>query len=87
MPDAYDDSGSVVAPARRLAAVTPDDDNDLTDGTAKALYIGTSGNVAIIAADDSSSVTLASVPVGVLPVRAKRVLSTGTTASNIVALY
>jgi hypothetical protein len=73
--------------AWNLAAVTPHDTNELTY-TARALYIGGAGDVALIAGGDSAAVTLASVPAGtILPIRAKVVKSTGTTATNIVALY
>lgn len=76
----------LTSPATKLRAVTPADGSDL-DPIPRALWVGTAGNVAIIAADDSSAVTLSNVPAGaVLSVRAKRVMSTNTTASNIVAL-
>lgn len=72
--------------AKRLRAVTPHDTNELTF-IAKALYVGTGGNIAMIAQEDSAAVTLTAVAAGsIIPVRAKIVLATGTTASNIVAL-
>lgn len=71
--------------ARRLVAVTPNDSADLTV-IPKALLIGVGGTLTITAADDTSSVAL-TVSAGVLPVRAKRVFATGTTATGIVALY
>jgi len=73
--------------ARQLRAVTPSDSVDLPISPCRALWIGVAGNVALIAADDSSAVTLTAVEAGLLPVRTKRVLSTGTTATSIVALY
>lgn len=74
-----------VRPYTKAAAVTPNDDTVLT--TTRALYVGGAGAVAVRLADDSSAVTLAAVPAGtLLPIRASRVLSTGTTATNIVAL-
>lgn len=73
------------APAGYAAAVTPNDNTDLTY-TARALYIGGAGNVAVIT-QDGQTVTFTAVPVGsFLPVKVSRVLSTGTTATNIVAL-
>ena len=73
-------------PADNAAAVTPNDSTDLTN-TARALYIGTTGNVKVdTAAGDT--VTFYSVPAGgILPVRVKRVYSTGTTASNITSIF
>ena len=77
-------SSSLTAPARFAVAVTPDDNNDLTN-VARSLYIGTAGNVAVVT-EGGSAVTFTAVPVGVLAVMVSRVKSTGTTASNIVAL-
>lgn len=86
MSDPFRHENSAISPARALRAVTPSDSGDLPLGACKALWIGVGGTIAVIAADDSSSVTL-TVQEGVLPVRVKRVLATGTTASSIVALY
>lgn len=70
--------------ASRLAAVTPDDDDDIAPGF---LYVGGAGNIAVIGADDTDSVILNSVPAGtILPIIVKRVLATGTTATNIKIL-
>lgn len=82
-------------PARRALVVTPNDTKDLTNATgnampayAKALYIGVSGDVAVIGVGDTvgNSVTFKAHPVGYLPVQVRRVLATGTTATNILAL-
>lgn len=74
-------------PANNLRAVTKSDTDDMTTFS-RALYIGTAGDVALIASADSAAVTLVGVPAGtVLPISAKRVMSTGTTADDIVALY
>jgi len=75
------------ASARKLAAVTPHDTTELAQVT-KALYVGGAGNVSVIATDDSVAVTFVGVPAGsILPVRAKIVRSTSTTATSIVAMY
>lgn len=88
MPDAFlDRSDSVSAPARRMVALTPTDGADLAD-VPKAIYVGTGGDINMIAAGDTAAVPLKNVPTGtILPVRAKRILATSTTASNLVALY
>lgn len=73
--------------AAGLYAVTPNDVNVLTP-LPRALYVGVAGNVAVVAEDNTASVVFVAVAAGqILPVRAKRVLSTGTTASSIVAMY
>jgi hypothetical protein len=87
-------------PARLSIAVTPSDTKDVTNATgdnapvyASALYIGASGDVAVVAAGDNSAsgagtaVTYKSVPIGWFPVQVRRVMATNTTASQIVGLY
>ena len=71
-------------PAVFAATVTPSDSTVLTP--TRGLYVGTSGNIAV-QMSDGSNVTFVSVPQGILPVRVVKVLATGTTASNIVALW
>lgn len=73
------------APYANAADVTPSDTADLTY-TTRALYVGTTGNLVVIMAS-GDTVTLDSVPVGVLPIRVSRVKATNTTAANIVALW
>lgn len=73
-------------PAEDAAAVTPHDTNELATWS-RALYVGGAGNVTVITAK-GNTVAFASVPAGtILPIRAKIVKSTGTTATSIVALY
>lgn len=68
-------------------AVTPNDNTDLTN-TTRAIYIGGAGNLAVILDRDTSAVTFLAVSAGaVLPIRVRRVMSTGTTATNILALH
>jgi hypothetical protein len=79
-------SDSIEFPAVRLRAVTPNDTTPLVF-VCKALYVGTGGNVAIMASEDTAAVTLTNVQSGsIIPVRARRVMATGTTATGIVAL-
>ena len=68
------------------AAVTPSDTVDFDD-LARALYIGGAGNVVAVR-HDGTTVTFAGVQAGtVLPIAVRRVNSTSTTATSIVALY
>jgi hypothetical protein len=76
--------GSV--PAEDASAVTPSDSTSLTNA-ARALYIGTAGNVTLVTIG-GSVITFSNVQSGtILPVRTTRVNATSTTATNIVALY
>ncbi len=71
--------------ADHAAVVTPDDNTDLSV-TPRALLIGTGGDLAVITRG-GQSLTIPNAPAGVLPVRVKRVLSTGTTATDITAIW
>ena len=74
------------SPAIGHVAVTPSDSDDLAQ-TSRSLYIGTAGNISVVA-KDGTDVIYANVPAGtILPVRATRVNSTGTTAGSIVSMY
>ncbi len=71
-------------PAYGAYAVTPHDTNA---NAAKALYIGGAGDVAVIPRGRSTAVTFVGVAAGtILPVQVSRVMSTNTTATNIVGL-
>ncbi|MCB0142384.1 MAG: hypothetical protein KDE50_20960 [Caldilineaceae bacterium] len=74
--------------AVKLAAVTPSDSVNFSNGPCRALWVGTGGNVAVLAAQDSAAVVIANVPDGArLDIAALRVDATNTTASNIVAWW
>lgn len=79
-------AGTIEGPAIRAAAVTPSDSTDLTFVT-RGLYVGAGGDVSVDMAETGTSIVFVGVPTGtLLPVRVKRVRSTGTTATSIVAL-
>lgn len=67
------------------AAVTPADGSDLP--RAGRLYVGGAGAVKVTTVA-GTDVTFSAVPAGtVLPVRVKKVFSTGTVATNMVVMY
>lgn len=75
-------------PAQKAAAITPHDTNALSGGVCRGIYVGGAGNLAVICADDTNAVTFTGVLAGTIyPICAKIVKSTGTTATNLVALY
>ncbi|OUS04575.1 hypothetical protein A9Q96_15960 [Rhodobacterales bacterium 52_120_T64] len=78
--------GGLESPARQAAVVTPDDIADLVN-TSRSIYVGTAGDISVHMIGQSSAVIFKAVPVGILPIRADRVLATGTTAADIVALW
>lgn len=72
--------------AGRAVAVTPHDTNALAR-TTRGLYVGGAGDLAVILDSDTVAVTFVGVLAGsVLPIRARIVKSTGTTATYILAL-
>ncbi|PHS27728.1 MAG: hypothetical protein COA85_04930 [Robiginitomaculum sp.] len=72
-------------PAIDAFAITPDDAIDLAQIT-RALYSGAGGDLAVIM-QGGGAVTFKAVPAGViLPLRVKRVMSTGTTALDLRGL-
>ncbi len=73
-------------PANTFAAVTTSDTANLAS-TARALFVGTAGNMVVVGAD-GVAVTFKNVAAGtLLPLNAVRVNATSTTAADIVALY
>lgn len=75
-------------PAQGAVAVTPSDTTDLSPTGCRALFIGTGGNVSIDTQQGDTAVVHKNIPSGtVLPIGAKRVRATGTTAADIVAWY
>lgn len=76
------------SPVSKAYSVTPHDTNEIGAYVPKAIWVGTGGTLVVILLGDSASVTLTNIPNGsLLPIRAKIIKSTGTTASGIVAFY
>lgn len=68
-------------------AVAPHDTNQTVSGETSALYIGTAGTLAVVMRN-GATVSFGAVAAGtLLPIAVSRVKATGTSASNIVALY
>lgn len=81
---------SILAPYTRAVSVTPSDTTDLAEvPRAINLYKGGGGHAAmvVILEGDSQAVTLYLNHAGIYPIRPRRILATGTDATNIVALY
>jgi hypothetical protein len=72
-------------PAESAEAVTPSDTTDL-GVVSRALYVGGGGNVSVVMLG-GQTITFSGVQAGaLLPIRVARVRSTGTTATQLVAL-
>jgi hypothetical protein len=79
----YHNADATVA-ARDAVAVTTSDATVIP--VTRSLYVGTGGTLVVRMAS-GNQVTFSNVAQGVFPVQVDMVLSTNTTASNIVALY
>ena len=78
-------SPSLSGPASHAFAVSPSDSSLLSE-TTRGLYVGTSGDIACLTLS-GASITFSAVQAGtLLPMRLTKVMATGTTASNIIAL-
>jgi len=78
-------SASLESPIQRAISVTPNDATDLPYVT-RALYLGGAGDVAV-AFKDGSTATFVGMGAGWHPLRAVRVLATGTTAIVILGCW
>ena len=79
------DATTAIGPAVMLRAVTPSDADELEFVT-NGIVPGTAGTIAVVAQEDGSAVTLTVNAGQVLPIRARKIMATGTTATGIVAL-
>lgn len=74
-------------PAENYAAITKSDTDDFSGGPARGVFVGVTGDVVAVRLDDTA-ITFKNVAAGtILPVICRRVNSTNTTATNMVALY
>lgn len=72
-------------PFTKARAVTP---SDTTKVHCSAFFVGVGGDVAILARDDDTAITLTGCLAGtVYYVSCEKIMSTNTTATDIVALY
>lgn len=77
---------NLTAPGRDAAAVIPDDLTDLPV-VPRALFVGQGGTLAVRMAGGQEA-SFENVQGGtILPIRARRVMATGTTASSLIALW
>ena len=74
----------------KLTAITPSDsavDNWPAAERPRQVYVGGTGNIVVVNPDGTTA-TLTAVPVGaVLNISPARINATGTTATNLVALF
>ena len=73
------------APAQRFAEVTPSDTSTLTG--VRGVYVGGTGTLEVVDSAGTAA-TFTAVPAGcMLPISPTKIMSTGTSATQLVALY
>lgn len=78
-------ASGVDGPATDAFAITPNDSADLVQVT-RGLFVGAGGDVVIVTRAGTTA-TFTNIQGGaVLPLRVRRILATGTTASGIIGL-
>ena len=60
---------------------------DATIPSCRGLYVGVSGDISVNMVGVGTAVIFKSAPVGILPIQALKVNTTGTTATNLLVLY
>ena len=78
-------AGSLDDPASLCRNIEPSDSVALVE-VSRAIYIGVAGTVRLVDASGNTATFEGLVGGSILPVRTQQVLSTGTTASGLVAL-
>jgi hypothetical protein len=74
------------APAQSAVAVVPSDTTDLAF-TTRAVYVGSGGHLSVRMAGQTTAIVFRNLPISLLPIRVDRILATGTTATDIIALW
>jgi hypothetical protein len=74
------------SPAWEHFAITPSNSDNFRVVT-RGIYVGVAGDVAVVSQSDNVVIYKNAVAGSIIPVMAKRVNSTNTTATDLVGLY
>lgn len=74
------------SPSDVIRPVTPNDAADLPDGLTRAVFVGVAGDLACVDAT-GQAFTITSGAAQYHPLRVARIMATGTTAAQLLALY
>lgn len=78
-------ASNISSPAYIYKAITPSDSVNVV-GLFKSIYVGGAGNAAVVAMDDTVVTFVGLVAGSIIPIIGKRINSTNTTATFLVAL-
>jgi len=79
-------ANNVTSPGYNFTAVTPSDTIDDPNGPFKAIYVGSAGNIVIVGIDNVAVTFVGALAGSILPLIGRRINSTNTTASSLVAI-
>lgn len=86
MTDIFEDrSSGLESPGSHAASINPSDTTDLATAS-RALYVGGPGNLQLTLVG-GTTITLHNLSAGWVPLRTMRVHASGTTATDIVAVW
>lgn len=74
-----------IQPARSAVDIVPNNNTEFT--RTRGLYIGTTGNLRVVMANEATITFVAIAPGVIHPLSVIQVLATGTTATNIIGLF
>jgi hypothetical protein len=80
-------ASTISGPSEYAVAITPHDSTNFTNGTCRGIYVGVAGNVVAVDQNGNAVTFVGCLAGSVIPFQAKRVNSTNTTATSLVALY
>lgn len=78
-------SADATVSAHGAVALTKNDTTEFP--CTRSIYVGGVGDIAVTMADGQTPVVFSAVPVGIFPIQITQLLSTNTTATNVIALY
>lgn len=78
-------SGRDISAADYAVAVTPSDSEVIP--YPRGIYVGVAGDLVVVLKGKTGTVTIKAAANGYHPIRPVQIYSTGTTATNILALY
>ena len=87
-PKPNEGSGDALAGIRRAVAIDASGGNVDANGVTRGVYVGVTGNLAVVFADqpDSAAVTLVGLAAGIWhPMQIQKVMQSGTTATSVFA--
>ena len=78
---------TITAPSDKYLDITVSDVTDLPEGKCRGIYVGVAGDIAAVTINGSTVQFKNASQGSVIPIVAIRVNSTGTSATDLVALY